>query len=301
MATHKNSAPQKSKASLLAKFYRSIVVIYIISVIGSIPVVYYFTQKQLDASAHKELSLLVDMVQSIRDYVSKDLRPGLLKAGLYHSPGMSGTVTTGLVAKHFKTRHPGYYIKNASDNPLNIRNNPEPLESILLKRYRADPKLRKIEEKGIIKGKEYLVFARPAIAKPGCLRCHGDAVRAPQPIKAAYGTDHGYSYKVGDVVGVMVVGVPLENVNNLLIQRVLIAVGALTLVFALIMISISVLVKRNIITPVVNITNMASALSKGDLESSIDPNQSSQEISELAGAFERMRRSMVAAIKRMQK
>ena len=301
MATSKSSEPEKKKASLLSKFHRSIIVVYIVSVLASIPVVYFFTRQQLEENAQKELSLLVDMVQSVRDYVSKDLRPGLMKAGLYHSPGMSGTVTTGLVARYFKEKQPDYYIKVSSDNPLNIRNTPEPLERALIKRYRSDPQLKRLEEQGTINGKQYLVYSHPSVAKKGCLRCHGDAVRAPEPIKAAYGTDHGYGYTVGDVVGVTVVGVPLADINQLLWQRVLIAVAALTLVFAFIMLSINALVKRNIIAPVVNITQRATALSKGDLESSMDQDQNSQEISELASAFERMRRSMVAAIKRKQR
>ncbi len=299
MATKVTRSGRK-QISLLSKFHRSIILIYVLSVLGSIPVVYYFTSQQADQNAHKELSLIVDMIGSIRDYVSKDLRPGLLEAELYHSPGMSGTVTTGLVAGHFKSRQQDYYIKISSDNPLNIRNMPEPLERTLLKRFRADDGLKVIQETGKIHGKELLVSAKPSIAKMACLRCHGDAVRAPNAIKSKYGVDSGYSYKVGDVVGMTVVGVPLDDVNALVIKRVLFAVLALTIVFAVIVLLINALVKKSIISPVVNITQMAAALSKGDLEHEIDQQQGSKEISELASAIERMRRSMAAAMKRIQ-
>lgn len=291
------------KASLSSKFRKSIIGLYLLSLLATVPAVYFFTQQQVYAGAHKELSLLVDMVRSVREYVSKDLRPGLLEAGLFHSPGMSSTVTTSLVAGHFRKKQPDYYIKVASDNPLNKLNSPEPLESELLKRYRYGANLQQdgIEETGVIQGKTFLVSARPSVAEAECLRCHGDPASAPEPVRATYGTDHGYSYKIGDVVGVMVVGVPLQDVNSLVLWRALTTSGILTLVFGLIVLTITSMVKRSIIVPVVNITKLATALSKGDLEHKISQDQDASEISDLAGAIERLRRSMVAAMKRVQK
>ena len=291
---------QKPQASLLSRFRKAIVWLYIASMIVSVPLVYFTTQQQVFSSANKELSLLVDMVKSVREYVAKDLRPGLLEAGLYHSPGVSSTVTAGLVAGHFREKQPDYYIKISSDNPLNTKNKPEPLERQLLKRYRANRDEDSLVETGVIQGKNFLVSSRPSIAKPGCLRCHGAPSEAPESITKEYGTQTGYHYDVGTVVGVTAVGVPLQDVNVLVLKRSLVAIGILTLMFALIAIIISTIVKRSIIAPVVAITDMAAALSKGDLEHTITEDQDSRELSELAEAFERLRVSTTAAMKRIK-
>ncbi len=300
MNTATQPSTQKQQASLLSRFRKTIIWLYIASIVVSVPFVYLVTQKQIYTVAHNELSLLVDMVKSVREYVAKDLRPDLLEAGLYHSPGVSSTVTAGLVAGHFRKKQPDYYIKISSDNPLNTNNKPEPLEQNLLNRYRSDSDEKSIIETGVIQGKNFLVSSRPSIAKKGCLRCHGVASEAPEAITKKYGISHGYNYSVGEVVGVTAVGVPLQDINALVLQRSLIAMGILTLIFALIAIMISAIVKRSIIAPVVDITEKAMALSKGDLEHAITAEQDSMELSELVKAIERLRLSISAAMKRLK-
>ena len=300
MTTEQKPKTQKSQASLLSRFRKALIWLYIASIFVSVPLVYFTTQQQVFSSAHKELSLLVDMVKSVREYVAKDLRPDLLEAGLYHSPGVSSTVTAGLVAGHFRKKQPDYYIKVSSDNPLNAENIPEPLERDLIERYRANRDEESIVESGVIQGKSFLVSSRPSVAKAGCLRCHGMPAEAPEPITRKYGTRKGYHYKVGEVVGVTAVGVPLQDVNALVVKRSLVAMGILTIIFALIAIIISTIVRRSIIAPVVAITGLATALSKGDLEHTIRQQQDSKELGELAKAFERLRLSIAAAMKRLK-
>lgn len=291
----------QNRTHLNAKFRKAIVWLYVASIVVSVPVVFFISRDQVYASAHKELSLLVDMVKSVREYVAKDLRPDLLEARLFHSPGVSSTVTTGLVAGHFRQLRPDYYVKVASDNPLNLDNEPEPLEESLLERYRADPQVESIVETGVIQGQNFLVSSRPSKAKQGCLVCHGLPAEAPEPLKKKYGTESGYGYSVGEVVGVMTVGVPLQDVNTLVIQRSLAAMAVLALLFSVIAVIISAIVKRSIIAPVVDITEVATALSKGELNSKISQDQDTVELGELAAAFERLRLSVAAAMKRLQR
>ena len=122
--------------------------------------------------------------------------------------------------------------------------------------------------------------------------CHGDPKKAPIPIISKYGVKSGYNYKSGDVVGTSLVGVPLADVNALVMQRGLVAMGIITVVFSLIFIIINTLVKRSILLPITNITEAAIVLSKGDLEREINIKQDGSEIGELAHSFELLRRSL---------
>ena len=117
--------------SLASRFRRSIIWLYIATVIVTIPITYFITKYQIYAEANKELSLLVDMVASVREYIAKDVRQDLLDAKLFQSPAISGTVTTSFVANHFLKKQPEYYIKIVSDNPINKMNLPEPQRSQL--------------------------------------------------------------------------------------------------------------------------------------------------------------------------
>jgi len=285
--------------SLLKRFRIVIIGLYAASLIISIPVIYFITKGQVYSAANQELSLLVDMVKSVREYIAEDVRADLMKANLFHSPAISSTVTTSMVASHFREKQPDYYIKVASNNPLNLKNKPEPLEDELLARYQANGKLTGLVETGIIDGKKYLVSSRPSKAKESCLVCHGNPGKAPEAITVAYGKTNGYNYKVGNVVGVSVVGVPLADVNALVTQRVALAAGLFTLLFGIIFFTINNLVHHRIIMPVVRITTIARSVSQGDLERKIDVEQDGSEIGELGHAIELLRRSLVYTMKKM--
>ncbi|MCB1826162.1 MAG: DUF3365 domain-containing protein [Candidatus Competibacteraceae bacterium] len=278
--------------SLIKRFRKSIIWLYVITVATSVPIVYFTTRYQVYSEANKELSLLVDMVSSLRKYISKDIRPSLLQANMFESPAISSTVTTSVIASYFKEKQPDYYIKVASDNPLNPKNLPEPLEIKLLNEFRNNNDLKEITETGLINGHQFLVSARPSTAQKGCMLCHGDPVKAPLPVTIKYGTTSGYNYKLDSVVGVMGVGVPLADINVLVMQRGLVAVGIITVIFSLIFITINTLVKRNILLPINDITKASIVLSKGDLDYEINIKRDGSEIGELANSFELLRRSL---------
>lgn len=291
----------KYSNSVLKRFRKAIIWLYVGSLLVSLPTIYFLTRYQVYAEANKELSLMVDMVRSVQEYIRKDVRSDLMEAKLYHSPAISGATTISKIAHHFRTRQPNYYLKLAADNPLNQKNKSEPLESELIARYQANDKLSQLVETGNIQGKNYLVSTQPLIAKPACMLCHGNPSDAPQAITKAYGTTHGYGYKMNEVVGVNMVGVPLEDVNALVLKRVLLVAGIFTAIFTVIFFTINRLVKQRIIVPLVDITETAIAVSKGDLEHKVDVERDGSEIGELGHAFDLLRRSLVYAMKQMEK
>jgi methyl-accepting chemotaxis protein len=292
--------PIKQK-SLVTKFNLSLLVIYLGSVLISAPSIYFLTKKEVYDRAQEELTLMVDVVKSIQDYVATDLRPHFMKEKIFYSPSFSGIVATARIAKYLKQKQPQYYIRNASDNPLNRDNLVHGLELDLLQQFRDDRSLDALNSDGVIDGRRYLVSSAPKISKQGCLRCHGDPAAAPKDVSDTYGTHSGYGYRNNEVVGVSLVGVPLANVQNLAMQRSLIVIGAITAVFTLLFVIVNLLVRRLILVPVLEITEVAKAVSKGDIHREISPGKGNDEIAELTNAFELMRRSLLTAMKRMKR
>lgn len=295
------AAAKERRGSVLRRFNLALLLLYVLSVLISGAAVWSLTKQQVYAQANKELTLLVDMVKSIQGYVAGDLRPWFLKNNQFYTRAISGIVATARVADHFKKLQPGYYIKNASDNPINAVNLPEPMEASLLQRFRGDHSLESLVETGEIQGRNFLVASAPKVSKQGCLRCHGDPEKAPKDQQELYGTGTGgYNYIPDDVVGVSVVGVPLADVNAIATQRSLVVIGLLTGLFAIIFIMVNILVRRYLLSDIFQITRTAQAVSQGDVNRSmvIDRND---EIGELAHSFELMRRSLVAAMQRLQR
>ncbi|MEA3411941.1 MAG: DUF3365 domain-containing protein [Pseudomonadota bacterium] len=293
-------ATKTAKRSLAKKFNLSLVLLYLISILIAAPSVYLVTKKQVYDRASEDLVLLVDVVKSIQDYVATDLRPHLMKQDIYYTPAISGIVATARIAGYLNQKQPSYYIKNASDNPLNPDNTVKGLEDELLKRFRSDRQLASLNEEGVIGGKSYLVSSAPKVSKKGCLRCHGDPATAPQDQKVRFSDDSGYGYKTEDVVGVSLVGVPLADVQALSIQRSLFVIGAITVLFAILFIVVNMLVRHLILVPIRDITEVATAVSQGDLNRAVTVAARDDEISDLAQAFELMRRSLITAMKHLK-
>jgi HAMP domain-containing protein len=145
-----------------------------------------------------------------------------------------------------------------------------------------------------------LVSSAPIVSQPGCLQCHGEPEKVHPEITGQYGKTSGYNYKDGEIVGLELTGVPIADVNALAMERTLVAVGLLTVMFGLIFVTINILVRRNLISPILEITNAAHAVVKGDLDRALDI-QRNDEIGDLARSVELLRRSFAQVMKRFNK
>ncbi len=299
------TAPQSGRSrskGLVRKFNIALAIAYVCSVALTAPAIYFFTKKEIYDRASEELNLLVDVVKSIQTYVAEDLRPHLSKQDIFYSPAISGIVATARFADHFKKKQPQYYIRNASDNPLNPANRASGLENDLLYRFRLERGITSVNQEGQIDGQAYLLSAAPKISnKKGCMRCHGDPEKAPGDVINRFGTENGYGYRLNDVVGVSIVGVPLQDVQVRAVERGIVVLGVLTLLFTLLFVTVNLLVRRLILTPIVDMTDTAIAVSQGDINRVMNTGKRQDEIGDLSQAFELMRRSLLAAMKRMRK
>jgi HAMP domain-containing protein len=293
-----NATRAMPRRSVSRRFNLTLLLLYLLSIGIGAPAIYVVTDREVNAQADRELRLLVDMARSIQGYVAGHMRPFLLERGLFYSAGFSGIVATSLVAEQFKRLQPSYYIKSVSDNPLNPANRPQPFEQQLLNRFRGDRALGEITGVGSINDRRMLVSAAPKKSKKGCLRCHGEPDKTPQEITGRYGVTSGYHYKDGDVVGLSLVGVPLEDVQALATRRGLIAVGLLTSLFAVIFLSINVMVRRSLVRPLLEISKAAQDISQGRMDRPVEVHRN-DEVGDLAHSIELLRRSFIQAVKRL--
>ncbi|MCK5902713.1 MAG: DUF3365 domain-containing protein [Cocleimonas sp.] len=288
----------KKQKNIRQQFNIVLISLYLLSLVTLLPLVYYLSSQEVYSNANKELSLLVDMVSSMRKTVSKNIRPELLRQEIFHpAPALSSTVFTRHTAEYFKKLQPSYYIKVASDNPLNLKNSPLPLEQAILDHFRNNRDQKKLIREGIINGKNFLMSAAPSVSKANCNICHSTPEAAPPQIVQKYGRKHGYGYKIGTVVGASFVGVPIDDIANLAFKRGLTITAVLTLLFTSVLIIINLLVKRKILNPLEEISRSTKALSQGDMSHPIEV-KSNDELGELGHSIELLRRSLEKMMKR---
>ncbi len=301
MDSEAKSTAKSGKGRLARRFNWMLLALYLVSILLTVPAVYLVTQQEVHARANEDLTLLVDMLESIQGYVGTDLRPHFVKEGIFYSPAISGIVAISRIAAELKKRQPQFYIKMAGDNVLNPKNRANPLELDLLRRFRSDRKLSSWKQEGTIHGRPYLVTAAPKVNdRKGCMRCHGNPAAAPADVTETYGTGEGYHYEPNTVVGLSVVGVPLADVEAATLERSQSVIIGLTGLFGLLFIAVNLMVRRLILRPIMDITQTAEAISKGEVDQKIVIERN-DEIGDLGQAFELMRRSIVTAMKHMRR
>ena len=111
-----------------------------------------------------------------------------------------------------------------------------------------------------------LELARPLVNKPACLECHDTAATAPASMVALYGSDNGFGWKSGEVIGAQIVSVPMsasavraEHIRKLFLLPFL---GFLALLF----VSVNILLHFVVIRPMEKIAASAEAVSMGKID-----------------------------------
>jgi protein-histidine pros-kinase len=145
-----------------------------------------------------------------------------------------------------------------------------------------------------------LYLAKPMRVASDCLECHSVPSAAPKEMIDLYGPNNGFGWTDGDVVAAQIISVPVSvpvQMANHAFRRLilsLVAVGVLTLIV------LDALLYVTVIRPVSQFATRADEISKGQLDVPELPVRGKDEISVLAAAFNRMHRSVVAAMRMLE-
>jgi len=164
--------------------------------------------------------------------------------------------------------------------------------------------LNRIRDQGL---KEYfeltptgLRYARAVFDQASCIACHGSAAKAPEDVKARYGTEHGFGFKEGDVAGIISVRVPAQPFWE--VARRVVGTWQLVMIAAAFLVSM-LFIQFAVVRRIRKLTSATQQISLGkaaDLDvARINP-ASSNELHQLALATERLRVSINLAIARLK-
>ena len=100
-----------------------------------------------------------------------------------------------------------------------------------------------------------------------------------------------------EVVGAQVVSVPMTVANTKARNTLLVIMALLIGGFALIAITLNLMLRRIVVSPAIQLAAMADEVSKGNFDAPELEREGVDEISTLAASFKRMRRSLEKAMK----
>lgn len=246
--------------------------------------------------------LMMGGALAVRGYTVGEIRP-LLKAQMAHEflPQSVPAYAATTAFSKLRESHPEYTYKEATLNPTNPIDRAVDWEADIIQEFRNFPDHTElVGERDTPSGKS-LYLARPIqITNPACLSCHSEPGAAPQTMLAKYGSNNGFGWQLNEVVGAQIVSVPMSVPVQQANRAFLIFMGTLALVFIVAIITLNLMLRRIVITPITRMAILADKLSKGDMDSPEFKTGSKDEIAMLALAFTRMRRSMEKAIKLLE-
>jgi protein-histidine pros-kinase len=285
---------------LLVKFSAIFALVFCagVAVIGWLS--YGLMQADARAQVLSQAQLMMQAARSVRDYTSLQVKPLLAPDEKRDNIFLPQTVPAYAATENFNYMHasfPDYTYKEASLNPTNPRDRAVDWEADILNAFRDKPQLQELTGEREASTGPSLFFARPLRAASECMECHSEPRRAPAAMVERYGSSNGFGWQQGSVIAAQIVSVPMAVPLRMArdgFRTQLIYLFAILLVSLLVL---NLVLYFTIARPVARLSDMADRISLGQFDVPELPVRGKDEIARLAGSFNRMRRSLVTAMR----
>lgn len=266
----------------------------------------WLSYRLLSENARREVlqnaRLMMQTALAVRGYTSSQIQP-LLAPRLADTflPQSVPAYSATEVFNKLRQSHPEYTYKEATLNPTNLRDRTTDWEADVVYAFRNDAQKAEVTGERDTPTGRTLFLARPLkITDANCLKCHTTPETAPPSLVKAYGTANGYGWKLNEIIGAQIVSVPMSVPFQMARAAVKTLLGSLVAVFALTLVALNLLLNAIVIRPMKDLARMADDVSLGNLDAPEPRMVGRDEVSALAGSFNRMRLSLVKAMKMLE-
>ena len=263
----------------------------------------YVADRLLQHNAREEMQhsarLIMEAALATRGYTSSQVGP-LLQTQMKYGflPQSVPAYSASEVFNGLRKKFPEYTYKEATLNPTNPRNRAVDWETDVVNQFRNYPDHTEIVGERDTPAGRLLYIARPIqIRDPNCLACHSTVDVAPKTLIDLYGPANGFGWKLNEIIGAQVVSVPTEVPTQR--ARTVFRSFMLSLagVFVIVGIVLNVMLVSMVILPVSRLAKLADQVSLGNMDVPDFQARSRDEIRMLADSFNRMKKSVVQAMK----
>ena len=247
--------------------------------------------------------MMMESALAARAYTINEIKPLLAdRLGEVFLPQSVPSYAATQEFRQLRQTHPEYWYKEATLNPTNPSNRSTEWETDIIQQFRNDADLTEVIGERQTPTGPSLYLARPIrVKESGCLTCHGVPGDAPPTMKALYGSNNGFGWKLNEVVGSQIVSVPLAVPFERARYAFWVFIASQMAVLAVIFIVVNVALRLIIIRPVRKMATIADQVSSGDLAVPEFSGGGTDEIAQLGHSFNRMRRSVEKAMEMMRR
>jgi HAMP domain-containing protein len=285
---------------LLAKF--NLILLLLFGLGGLL--IAHMAQQFLLANARQQVmqqaELMMASARAMRDYTSSNLAPLLKKTPEHRKRFVPETVPAFGAQTTFsrlRTRYPDYSYREATLNPTNLQDRAVDWESDIIRYLRDHPDSQQVTGERDTPTGRSLYLARPIVAVPSCLECHSVPEAAPPQMIKAYGSVNGFGWRPNEIIAAQIVNVPMslpvQIADRAYRQLVIYLFGALIINILIFDAALYFLVLR----PLRVVSETADRVSRGEVELPEVPVRGKDEISSVTASFNRMRTSLIKALR----
>jgi HAMP domain-containing protein len=287
---------------LLLKVNILLVLVFLIGLAAS----YTVAQRLLLDNARSEIQgnarIMMESALAVRAYTVSQIKP-LLDTQM-HYRFLPQTVSAYAATEYFnnlRKTFPEYSYKEATLNPTNPRDRAVDWEVDVVNHFRENSDAKEMMGDRDAATGRTLWLARPLrINDAKCLQCHSSVEAAPATMIDQYGVANGFGWQLKDVVGAQIVSIPyqlpLQRAHDTLQNFVYLLVA----LFLFLFVTVNILLTLLVVRPVRRLATIADQVSLGAMDAPDFPMKGSDEIGALGASFNRMRRSLVEALKMLQ-
>ncbi len=285
---------------LLVKFSAIFALIFCVGV----AIIAWLSYRQMQEDARTQVlnqaQLMMQAARSVRDYTTLQLKPLLAPDEKRENTFLPQTVPAYAATENFnylRASFPDYSYKEAALNPTNPRDRAVDWEADIINAFRNKPQLEELTGEREASTGPSLFFARPMRADAACLECHSVPGNAPPAMLEIYGSANGFGWQRGSVIAAQIVSVPMSVPLQMAYTGFRAQLIYLAVILLVSLVVLNLVLYFTIARPVAALSEMADKISLGQLDVPELPIRGKDEISRLAGSFNRMRRSLAAAMR----
>ena len=262
-------------------------------------------ENKIEQEVADKAFLIIETMNSVRNYTSAQVKPELaerLATEEYFIPETVPAYSAREVFEDLRTqpKYENFFYKEATLNPTNLRDKADTFETEITRQFRQDKLLKEktgFRTDGVNK---FYYIARPLeIKKASCLECHDTPARAPANLVSTYGSEHGFGWKLNEIVASQIVSVPASKVYEAADRLKLLVLGVVGSIFLIAIALINLFLKKSIIQPIRKMAILSNEISTGDLDREFS-HDSNDEIGIFAKSLNRMVQSLKMALEMIE-
>jgi HAMP domain-containing protein len=287
---------------LKAKFNLVMLAAFLVGLALAASLSYTIVQRDARAEVLQQARIMIDAASAVRGYTDREVGP-LLAAqnSLRFLPQTIPFFAAQTVLRGLPARYHDYAYKEAALNPMNPADRATDWQADIINAFQRDPTRPDLTVERDTPDGPTLNLARPIkVNSKGCLSCHSTPQNAPSSLIDLYGTAHGFGWKPDQIVGAQIVTVPTTVAYTKALHLFVVLMGGMAAVFAVTLLLLNLLLHFLIVRPVRKISAVANEVSLGNLDIPEYQPRGRDEIASLASSFNRMRRSLMGALRMLE-